>query len=128
VKTPAGPNERRQRPRWHHLPRSAKVCYVIVIPYVVWVIVLPWLPPIHHQFWGPVVTGLSVVCAVLAFPWLWIVVRGVRIGERRANGLCISCGYDLRATPDRCPECGRVVGRLGADIIDRGDKESMPWP
>jgi hypothetical protein len=37
----------------------------------------------------------------------WLIGRRGRLKRRRLRrGLCIACGYDVRMSPDRCPECG----------------------
>lgn len=46
--------------------------------------------------------------AVLPLIWLARAERRSRRDARRRAGLCVTCGFDLRATPTRCPECGTI--------------------
>jgi hypothetical protein len=71
---------------------------------------------------------VGAFCRSFVLPW-WVLIGCLavlplrrriektreQIRQRRAaEGCCPRCGYDLRATPERCPECGTIPSELGA--------------
>jgi hypothetical protein len=67
---------------WRDVSRSTEKEYQLIVP--CWFVIL--------------VAGLM--------PGIWVFRK--RRGSGGIGSLCPSCGYDLRATPERCPECGAV--------------------
>jgi hypothetical protein len=53
-----------------------------------------------HRLWIP---DWMLLVATAYLPLRWLATRTL---QERDAGCCPVCGYDVRATLDRCPECG----------------------
>jgi hypothetical protein len=60
----------------------------------------PTLRFVRLALWFPLI-AFAVLRVVRALVWR-------RSRRRITRGLCPACGYNIQATPDRCPECGAV--------------------
>jgi hypothetical protein len=64
-------------------------------------------PPIDR--WKLLVSYWLIALLSTPLPALWA-WRHYK-SQRFAAGLCQKCGYDLRASPERCPECGAAISK-----------------
>jgi hypothetical protein len=67
----------------------------------------PPAPGVSHL---SLVAPLWLVVCAFAMPPLRIAIRGLRRWRRWRGGQCLRCGYDLRGSECRCPECGTPFG------------------
>ena len=72
-----------------------------------------WVSLDERKFRNLIVPDWSFAIVCLAAP-----LSILSCGQRRPKpNECVACGYDLRATPERCPECGRAVTKHGLPLV-----------
>lgn len=58
---------------------------------------------LHMPYWF-----IALVCIILMLPGT-LALKGRRKNPDTSAVHCLGCGYDVRASKERCPECGRAI-------------------
>ena len=67
----------------------------------------------RNFYWQVHMRVCSAWVSPLFLPLLLVSIKRLRTRSRRRSGRCLNCGYDLRASPGPCPECGRTTPLIG---------------
>lgn len=86
-----------------------------------------WLPietdaDIRRQVW--VSAALTPIFGIVPFIWFKRFYIRQKNRNRDWQGRCRACGYDLRESAGRCPECGAAI--VGIAAAATHDSNSMP--
>jgi hypothetical protein len=83
-----------------------------------------WLTPHRFRIEGTRLRAVSFryytpafASAILPTIWLILMLRRRRNVRRRTEGRCTICGYDLRASVGRCPECGTPIQQTDSKTV-----------
>ena len=72
----------------------------------------PTLDTPSQSYWSLFVPYWLIILITAPAPTVWW-LRRVRARRRVSMHRCLQCGYDLRASVDRCPECGAMKEKRG---------------
>ena len=75
-----------------------------------------------RKWWVQINLLFPLMLFTAATIFVFLLLRRASLPFRRQkSGLCPTCGYDLHATPTRCPECGTAIDAAGAHTIETTD-------
>ena len=84
--------------------------------------------PSASDYPGFVIFAIVCIAAASIGVFLWLLHRETRRRQSRNARRCVVCGYDLRASPESCPECGMPVALNKLRVPLNAARLNKQWP